>query len=71
MRPRDGTRNSMRARPKPRFVIFTIWPRRWPSEVVTMPTWASVTSTITSSTGSHFSPSISFTTTSGMPTAIS
>jgi hypothetical protein len=30
MRPRLGTRNSMRARPKPRFVILIIWPRRWP-----------------------------------------
>ena len=46
-------------------------PRRSPRRCVTAPTYASGTSTITRSTGSLSTPSTSFTTTSGLPSASS
>ena len=47
-----GTRNSMRTRPEPWLVIFTISPLRGPSRSMTMPTKFSGTSMVRCSTGS-------------------
>ncbi len=71
MRPREGTRNSRRARPKPGFSIFVMRPRRVESRSVVMPTYASGTSTTTSSIGSMTSSSMVRVMTSGLESCIS
>ena len=48
--------------------IFSIFPSRFPSASITLPTYSSGTSIWTSSYGSHFTPSISLIITSGLET---
>ena len=67
IRPRAGTRYSIRAQPVPWFTICCIRPLRSASSWVTTPTYSSGTSIATRSTGSCFLPSISRTSTSGLP----
>ena len=71
IRPRDGTRNSIRTRPPPVWSIFAMIPRRTPSSCVTTPTYSSGESTTRSSTGSSTTPSRPRTMTVGLETCSS
>ena len=67
IRPRAGTRYSIRAQPVPWLTICCMRPLRSASSCVTTPTKSSGTSIATRSTGSCRLPSISRTSTSGLP----
>ena len=69
--PRAGTRYSIRTQPVPWLIICSMRPRRSASSWVTTPTQSSGTSIVMRSTGSWRVPSISRTTTCGLPTVSS
>src|SRR6266508_4945746 len=71
IRPRAGTRYSMRAQPVPWLTIWSSRPLRSASNCVTTPTYSSGTSIASRSTGSCTLPSISRVTTCGLPTVSS
>ncbi|CFW28787.1 Uncharacterised protein [Bordetella pertussis] len=62
---------SRRVRPRPSGCMSCRSPLRRPSSSITPPWWASSTSTVSASNGSHFTPSISLKTTRGRDTASS
>ena len=65
--PREGMSNSSRTR-SPFDVMFLSVPLRLVASSITVPEQVSGQSTVSSSTGSHFLPSISLTITRGCPT---
>ena len=71
IRPRAGTRNSIRTQPVPWLAICSIRPLRAASSWVTAPRYSSGTSMVSRSTGSCTLPSISRVTTCGLPTVSS
>ena len=71
IRPREGTRNSIRIQPVPWFDIDSIRPLRTASSWVTVPRYSSGQSTVSRSTGSCTLPLTSRLTTCGLPTVSS
>ena len=71
IRPRAGMRYSRRTRPRPSGSMLTKSPLRSPSACITPPWCCSSMSAVTSSMGSHLSPSTIFITTRGLLTASS
>ncbi len=71
IRPRAGTRNSIRTQPVPWFVICSMRPLRTAISCVTEPRYSSGMSMVSRSTGSCRLPSMSRVTTCGLPTVSS
>ncbi len=71
IRPRAGTRNSMRIHPVPWLVMVSIRPLRAAMSWVTAPRYSSGTSMVMRSTGSWRTPSMVRVTTWGLPTVSS
>ena len=67
MMPREGMSNSRRVR-SPSEAMFVSVPLRRVVRAITVPEYSSGQSTVISSIGSHFLPSISLTMTWGWPT---
>ena len=70
MMPREGMLNSSRVR-SPFDAMFVSVPLRLVASSMTVPEYSSGQSTVSSSIGSHFLPSISLTITRGWPTCSS
>ena len=71
IRPRAGTRNSIRTQPVPWLVICSIRPLRVASSSVIVPRYSSGASMVSRSIGSWILPSTSWVTTCGLPTVSS